>query len=185
MALAAVAVVILLAQIVPRQSIDDVAAERVRSASTSTTVASTSTTVAPTATAPSPAAALAAELRAGAARFGPGDGAAAPDLATRLRAVADQVERGELNGASSATNLIVDVALWRQAGQLTDGATVAAIQLLQKVPGVAIAGSAPAVTAAPPAPTGGSPEVFVPTGDDLKGKPDKDKDKGNGRGDDD
>jgi hypothetical protein len=119
-------------------------------------------------------------LRDAANRLAPGDGAAAAEVAVRMRAVADQVERGDSAASADATGLIVDVARAHQAGQLTDGATITAIQLLQTVPGVAIAGSATAVTAATAAPpaTGASPEIFVPTNDDLKDKPDKGKGKG-------
>jgi len=88
----------------------------------------------------------------------PGDGAAAGELAVRMRAVADQVGRGDASVAANATGLIVDVARWYQAGQLTEGATVGTIQLLQRVAGVAVAGSATGATA-----------------NDLEGKPGKDK----------
>ena len=134
------------------------------------------TTVPPTTAAPSAAASLAAELRTGASRLGPGDGVAAPGLAVRMKVVADQVERGDPAATTTATALIIDVAIWRQAGQLGDAATVTAVQLLQKVQVAAVGGSAPAIAATGPA-------DVVPDGDQPKGK-DKD-DKGNGRDNDD
>ena len=172
-ALAAVAVMILLFQMLRSDSVEDTVEEAARAAATTSTGA-TAQAPAP----PSPAAALAGEMRDAASRWGAGDGPAAADLAGRMRAVADQVERGDAGAAGSATGVIVDIARWRQAGQLADGATVTAVQLLQRVPGVAAAGSAPAATAGPPpAAADPPPEVFVPPVDALRDKPGRD---GNG-----
>lgn len=165
-ALAVAAVIVLLGQLVRPQSIDGaIETEALRASSPTTTVA-------PSTTVPSAAAALAAELRAGANRFGHADGPAAGELAARMRAIADLVERADANAPASATALIIEVAGWRQAGLLGDGATITAIQLLQRVPGVTVAGSAAATARAPAA----------GDADDLKGKPDKGR--GNGRDDD-
>jgi serine/threonine-protein kinase len=168
LALAAVALVVLLAQVFGRESTDHLVSGVARSAAT------TPSTVAPTTTVASPGAALAGEMRAAAGRLNGGDGAAAADLAGRLRTVADQVERGEATTSATAIGLLVDIAGWYQSGQLTAGAAVTAVQVLQKVPGVAAAGSAPAA-AAPAAAGGASPEVFVPAPDALKDKPGNDK----------
>ena len=168
LALAAIALVVLLAQVFARESTDDLVTDVARSAAT------TPTTVAPTTTVTAPGAPLAAELRAVADRLGAGDGVAAADLAAGLRTVADQVERGEASAAGTATGLLVNLAGWFQNGQLTPAAAVTAVQLLQKVPGLAAAGSAPAATSAPP-PAAASPEVFVPSDDALKDKPGKGK----------
>ena len=168
-ALAAVALVFLLVQVFDGESADDLVA------GVAQTAATTPTTAAPTTTLASPGAALAAEMRAAAGGLGGDDGAAAADLAGRLRTIADHVERGEVSTGAIATGLLVDVARWYQSGQLTGGAAVTAVQLLQKVPGVAVAGSAPAAASPPPA-ANASPEVFVPTNDAVKDKPDKGKD---------
>ncbi|MEA2972639.1 MAG: eukaryotic-like serine/threonine-protein kinase [Actinomycetota bacterium] len=170
LALAAVALIVLLAQVFARESTDDLVTDVSRSAAT------TPTTVAPTTTVTSPGAALAGELRAAADRLGGGDGVAAADLAGGLRAVADQVERGEATASASATGLLVNLAGWFQNGQLTPAAAVTAVQVLQKVPGLAAAGSAPAAASAPPS-AAATPEVFVATNDALKDKPGKGKDK--------
>ena len=174
LALAAVALVVLLAQVFARESTDDLVTDVARSAAT------TPATVAPTTTVTSPGAPLAGELRAAADRLGGGDGVAAADLAAGLRTVADQVERGEASAAGTATGLLVNLAGWFQNGQLTPAAAVTAVQVLQKVPGLAAAGSAPAAASAPPPAAAASPEVFVPTNDALKDKPGK----GNGRNND-
>ncbi|MEA2828830.1 MAG: hypothetical protein QOG43_3269, partial [Actinomycetota bacterium] len=84
----------------------------------------------------------------------------------RLRTLADQVQRGDSGASTAATALIIDVAKWRQAGQLDDGATLGAVQLLQQVPGVVVAGSATAT------PT--TAAQVVPSGP-VKAKPGKDK----------
>ena len=78
-----------------------------------------------------------------------------------------------MGAAVGATALIIDSAVWRQAGQLGDAATVTVVQLLQKVQ-VAVGASAPAAAVTSPAP------VVVPN-DTSKGKGDKN----NGRDDDD
>ena len=169
-ALAAIALVALLAQLVSRESADHLVADVAQSAAT------TPSTVAPTTTVASVGAPLAGQLRDAAGGLDGGDGAAAADLAGRLRTVADMVERGDVVAAATATGLVVDVVRWHQVGQLTDLATLTALQLLQKVPGVAVAGSAPAATAAPP-PAAVSPEVIVPNSDALKDTG-KAKDKG-------
>jgi serine/threonine-protein kinase len=168
-ALAVVSVVILLAQVLRPDSADDLVESVAKSAAT------TPTTVAPTTTVTSPGATVAGQLRDFAGGLGGGNGAAAADLAGRMRTVADLVERGDLTAAGTATGLIVDVARWYQAGQLTDITTVAALQLLQKVPGVAVAGSAPAAAAPPPA-AAAAPEVFVPN-PAVTDKPAKEKGK--------
>jgi len=170
-ALASVAILLLLLQLIRSQSVDDVIRDEVRAGVSTTVATQGSDTQAPATQAPraqSAAAVLAGEMRAGAGRLSSGDGSAAPELAVRLRAVADQVERDAPGTDDTATGLIVDVARWRQSGLLNDGATLLAIQLLQRVPGVA--DSTPAVTAAP---------TTVSPSDALKGR-------GNsGRGDDD
>ena len=145
MALAALSALFLLVQVLPKESVDDVVV--VPGAATSPTSVVVPPDQAP-AEAPSEVAALAAELRSGAARLASGDGAAAPELAVRLRAVADEVERGVDGAADNATGLIVDVARWRQSGQLNDGATLLAVQLLQRVPGVAGASSGTSASSA-------------------------------------
>jgi hypothetical protein len=166
-ALGVIALVILLAQVLKTDSADDLVADVARSAAT------TPSTAAPTTTVPSPGAALAAQLRGTAGRLNGADGAASADLAGRMRTVADMLERGDLQTAATATGLIVDVARWFQDGQLTAGATVTAVQLLQQVPGVNIAGSAPAAASGPPT-TAASAEVFVPDNNALKNPPGKD-----------
>jgi eukaryotic-like serine/threonine-protein kinase len=177
-ALAAVALVVLLAQVFDGESADDLVA------GVAQTAATTPTTATPTTTVVSPGAALAAEMRAAAGGLGGDDGAAAADLAGRLRTVADQVERGEVTTGAIATGLLVDIAGWYQSGQLTAGAAVTAVQLLQRVPGVAAAGSAAAASSSSSPPAGNpSPEVFVPTDDGVKAKPDKGNDRKDDKGD--
>ncbi len=170
-ALAAVAVVFLVVQMLrslPREDATGVAAGSASSATT-LTPATTPATTPPSSAAPTPGRQLAEELRAGAATLGPAHGTAAPELAARLRVVADAVERADAGAPAAATALIVDIVRWRQAGQLNDVATVGGVQLLQKVPGLTVAGSAPAVAAGPSA-SFNVPEVF-----DLTNPP---KDKG-------
>jgi eukaryotic-like serine/threonine-protein kinase len=183
LALAALAILFLLFQLlrsVPRDDLDPetfpastVASSPVPSTQAPSTQAP-STQSQPT-RAPSAATVLAGHLRTAAGRLGPGDGPAASDLAGRMRAVADQLERGDATVAAAATGLIVDVARWRQAGQLGDAATVAAIQLLQAVPGVSVAGSGPAAVTPPAGNADRTPAVVVPD-DPGRG--------GNGRGND-
>jgi hypothetical protein len=162
MVLAAAAIIFLLVQVVRSLPNDDVSGVTDEVAASDTTAP---TTAAPTTAAPSAATVLATELRAEAARLTGADGVAAPELAARLRLVADQVERGDAAAPIAATGVIFDVARWRQANQLGDAATVNAIQLLQRIDGVAVAGSAPAPTSPPAA-----------AADDGKGKKDKKND---------
>ena len=164
LALAAVALIVLLVQVFARESTDDLVTDVARSAAT------TPATLAPTTTVTNPGAPLAAELRAAADRLGGGDGVAAADLAAGLRTVADQVERGEATAGGTATGLLVNLAGWFQNSQLTPAAAVTAVQVLQKVPGLAAAASA----SPPAAAAAASPEVIVPN-DALKDKPGKDK----------
>ena len=125
---------------------DPVADPRVE---TPTTQARTTQATQTTAQSSSPAAVLARAMRAEADRLSPADGARASDLANGLRSVADQVEAG--GGGPAATGLLVSVATWNRDDQLTDGATVTAVQLLQQVPGVSVAPTA-VVTTAPARP---------------------------------
>ncbi|MGI9079755.1 MAG: serine/threonine-protein kinase [Acidimicrobiales bacterium] len=117
----------------------------------STTTAARTTTTATTTS-------LAQQLRDTAAKLGSGDGPFAADLASRLGALADEVQKG--GGGSEATALLATTVGWARAGQIsaTTGATT--VQLLAQVPGidqsVLRALTAPATTAAPaptPAPT--------------------------------
>ena len=91
--------------------------------------------------------------------------------------MADQVSAG--GGRVAATETIVAAGTWRLAGQLSDAATVSAVTLLSRVPGVTVvtAPPRPATTAAT-VPTRQNP---APGG---KGKDnDNDKDKGKGKDD--
>jgi hypothetical protein len=130
------------------------------SAGRSPTAASApSSTAAPTTTtvAPSPTDALAAQLRAAAARLGTSDGTRAPDLASSLRQVADQIQAG--GGGPAATAAMISVGAWHLTGQLSDAASTTAVNLLSRVPGVTVvtlpsqpvlpAATAPAPTPAP------------------------------------
>jgi len=99
---------------------------------------------------------LAGQLRAAGGRLGPGDGALAPILATRLVSLADQVQAG--SGGSDATALLATTVGWARAGQLTAATGAAVAQLLVQVPGidqsVVKALTTPVTAAAPtPAPT--------------------------------
>ena len=108
------------------------------SRSPSTPEPSAASSAEPTTTAAlSPLASLAGELRAAADRLSPTDGPRATELATRLRQVADQVPSG--GGAVGATETMVAVSAWRQSGQISDAATVTAVTLLGRVPGVTTA----------------------------------------------
>jgi hypothetical protein len=160
--LAGLAVLFLLVQVLRSLPHEDATVDAAKAPSaSSTTPQTTATTAAPTA-----ATVLAATMRQGAALLTPANGAAAAELAGRLRTLADQVQRGDSGASTAATALIIDVAKWRQAGQLDDGATLGAVQLLQQVPGVVVAGSATAT------PT--TAAQVVPSGP-VKAKPGKDK----------
>jgi len=126
----------------------------------------------------SPAALLAREMRAEADRLSPADGPRAGELAARLRGVADQVEAG--GGGPAAANLIVAVALWNRDGQISDSAMVSAVRLLQRVPGVTLATTAPAPTT--PAATAPPITAPPPPAANRGGDDDEDKGKGGGKG---
>jgi len=125
--------------------------------------------------APSAASLLARQMRAEADRLSPADGARASDLAAGLRSVADQVEAG--GGGAAATGLLVSVAGWHRDRQLSDGATVSAVRLLQRVPGVSGA-AAVATTAPAPPPTTAAPVRPPVTAAPNRGRG-GDNDKGN------
>jgi len=113
---------------------------------------------------------LARDLRAEADRLSPADGARATELAGGLRQVADQVGAG--GGGPAATGLIVSIANWNRDRQLSDGATVTALTLLQQVPGVSVPTT---VAPAPPPPTQAPATTAAPNrgrGDDNKDKDD-------------
>jgi serine/threonine-protein kinase len=109
---------------------------------------------------------VAQSLLALADRIGPTDGVRAGDLASRLRQLADQVDAG--GAGPTATNLIVSVAAWHSAGQLSDSATVAALQALSAVPGTA--GTATAPAAQTPTPTVPRATAPAAANDNGKGK---------------
>ncbi len=124
----------------------------------------------------SPGAVLARAMRAEADRLSPADGARASDLAEGLRRVADQVEAG--GGGPAATGLIVSAVTWNRDDQLSDGAMVTAVQLLQQVPGVAT--PAPVVTAPAPPPTTAAPARSPTTDAPARGRGNDNKGKGKG-----
>ena len=97
-----------------------------------------------------PAAKLASQLRQDAGRLTTSDGTAAPQLAARLRSVADEVAAGQ--GGPDATALFRDVARWSDAGQLSGPAAATTMTLLRGVPGFDGAAATP-TTAPPPPPT--------------------------------
>lgn len=106
-----------------------------RSPSDQPAAAQTESTQQTTATT-SPTGGLAAELRAAAGRLSAADGARAPELASTLRQVADQVQAG--NGGGPATGAIATIGAWRLTGQLSDAAATSAVNLLSRVPGVTV-----------------------------------------------
>jgi hypothetical protein len=123
---------------------------------------------------------LVRDLRAEADRLSPADGARATELATRLRQVADQVEAG--GGGPAATGLIVSVATWNRDRQLSDGATVTALALLQQVPGVTV----PTTVAPAPPPTTRAPATTAAPDRGRGNEDNKDNnkdDKGNNKDD--
>ncbi|MFP5318122.1 MAG: serine/threonine-protein kinase [Acidimicrobiia bacterium] len=161
------------------------AAEAGAGESTESTESTTATTAA------SPGATLAKSLRDVAAAVSPDrDGARAGDLADGLRRVADAVESGSPGAGTHATGLIISAATWHQTGQLSQAATVAAVQVLQQVPGVQIASAPAPVTPSAPAAvsSGGSAtdrsESNANAGDGNADRG-KDKDRGRDRDDDD
>ena len=145
------------------------------------------------ATAPTPEQSLAQTLRDMAAGLSPAkDGARAGELADGLRRVADALESGSAGAGTQATGLIVSAATWHQTGQLTQAATVAAVQALQQVPGVQLTSQSPPPTVAAPDGSAGVSPVAPATGNRAteegngKGKDrgDKNDEKGAGKDDD-
>ncbi len=96
----------------------------------SATASRSTTTVASTA----PTAGLARQLRDAAGRLGPGDGSMATSLASRLQALAGQVEAG--GGGSDATALLATTVGLARTGQLTASTAATVIQLLARVTGI-------------------------------------------------
>ncbi len=95
---------------------------------TSSTRSQVTTTVA------SPAAGVAQQLRDTAGRLGPADGSMAATLASRLQALAGQVQAG--GGGSDATALVATTVGLAKAGQLTASAAATVVQVLARVPGI-------------------------------------------------
>ena len=87
-----------------------------------------------TAASPSPTAVLARDLRAAAESLGPDDGTLAPNLADRLRRLADAVEAG--GGGGEATGLLATTVAWARTGQLDADAAATVTRLLLRVPGI-------------------------------------------------
>ncbi|MEN3315207.1 MAG: eukaryotic-like serine/threonine-protein kinase [Acidimicrobiaceae bacterium] len=137
---------------------------------TPTVAGGASTTTAAQATTTAATTGLAQQLRDTASKLGSGDGPLAADLASRLRALADQVQKG--GGGPDATALLATTVGWARAGQITAATAATTVSLLAQVPGidqsVLRALTAPATTAAPaPSPT---PAPTRPPGKGKKGK---------------
>jgi hypothetical protein len=81
-------------------------------------------------------AAVAAELREVADRVQVGDGPRGPELAQRLRALAQQVDGGA--GGDEASALADDVVAWRESGELFRTAGQLALDALAAVPGAEV-----------------------------------------------
>ena len=163
-ALAALAVLFLLVQVLAARVDDDATVADPDGASSTTTPATRPA-------APSAAASWPPSCGTAASRLGPGDGSGrTPTWPAGCGPSPTRSSGATPAAGTAATGLIVDVARWRQAGQLADGATVTAIQLLQKVPGVAVVGP---TAARQPADGRGRPAGQRPAG--------KDKDKGKGK----
>jgi len=144
--------------------------------------ATTDTTVAAESTSASPVQSLAKSLRDVAAGLSADrDGARAGDLADGLRRVADAVESGSPGAGTHATGIVISAAAWHQTGQLSQAATVAAVQILQQVPGVQVGGTpaqaTPTTAPAPTSPASGSSSSGGDDDDRGNGKA-KGKDKG-------
>ncbi|MDQ6798356.1 MAG: serine/threonine protein kinase [Actinomycetota bacterium] len=77
---------------------------------------------------------IAQQLRDTAAGLGADDGSMAPTVASRLQAVADQVQAG--GGGSEATALLATTVGLARAGQLTSSAAATVAQALVRVPGI-------------------------------------------------
>jgi hypothetical protein len=137
------------------ESVGREAATRVTEAPSTT--ARTATTASPATTAAATQSRLSQRLQATADQLTSRDGARADDLAAGLRQVASDLEEGSPATGGHATGLIISAAAWNQTGQLSDAATVIAVQLLQQVPGVQVSSAqlapptagAPATTVAP------------------------------------
>ena len=95
-----------------------------------------------------PSSPLTDELRQVATRVQDGDGPAGAEAASRLRAIADKLDRGDSAGAD-ATALAADVVKWDQERRLGNTASDITLAALAKVPGVAIPAAAPAPAPAP------------------------------------
>ena len=131
---------------------------------------------------PAQAPSLAQNLRDAAGALSPGrDGARAGDLADGLRRVADAVEAGSPGAGTQATALIVSAAAWYQTGQLSQAATIAAVQALQQVPGVQL----PTTTTAGPTPTAPAGVSPAPGNRGNEGNANNNRGRGGGRGNDD
>jgi len=98
---------------------------------TSTRPTSTSSRAATTVT---PTSGIAQQLREAAAGLGAGDGPMATTVASRLQAVADQVQAG--GGGTEATALLATTVGLARAGQLTSSAAATVAQVLVRVPGI-------------------------------------------------
>ncbi len=85
-------------------------------------------------TAVSPTSGIAQQLRDTASRLGAGDGPMATNVASRLQAVADQVQAG--GGGTEATALLATTVGLARAGQLTASAAATVAQVLVRVPGI-------------------------------------------------
>jgi hypothetical protein len=77
------------------------------------------------------------------------DGPAGPQAASRLRAIADKLDRGQSAGGD-ATALAADVRGWHDARQLGNTATDVTLRVLAKVPGVDMNAATPTTAAAGP-----------------------------------
>ncbi|HEX7168499.1 MAG TPA: serine/threonine-protein kinase [Acidimicrobiales bacterium] len=115
------------------------------------------------------------QIRDAAGELGPSDGARAGDSATRLRAIADRLQRGDGAGAAAEANaLLTELATWQATGQLASGPVARVKALVLQVPG-ADGGAFAVATTAPPPPTTVAPAE----------QRDGDRKRGKGKGDDD
>ena len=92
---------------------------------------------------------LAQELAAAAAGLTPeNDGPRAPEVAKRLRGVADAVDEGA--GGPEASDLLAKIESWDRSGELSDVTSEGIRRLLLRVPGVVAPTSRPMTSILPP-----------------------------------
>ena len=123
----------------------------------------------------SPATKLASDLRAQGDSLGKEDGAAAPEAAKSLEALAAKVEDGD--GGPEATALLAQLAAWRDGGQMVAPTADRLAETVRRVTGADPAAFTPP-TSAPPPTTAPPPPVANQGGEDGG------KGKGRGKGDD-